>query len=195
LFARKGFAGTSLREIGAALGIANASIIYHFPSKAKLYAAVLDRIADSAQAVLEGLDEDAGDAATQIRQTLDSFADWGEANPGYLRLVVRELMENPERLARARKLSLVGVVDAMRRPIDRARQEGLLPDIDPGLFLLHLIGSITYFTLAEPTVCRITNSADADGLRRRFRETLHQVLAACLVAGPSRSAQSGQEGG
>ncbi len=192
LFARNGFAGTSLRRIGTALGIANASIMYHFPSKKKLYAAVLGRIADSVRPVTEDLTDDGGDTLERIRLTVDRFLEWGEAHPGYLRLLIRELMENPGRLSGVRTLYLAGVVDAMRRPIDQARQEGLLPDIDPGLFLLHLIGSVTYFIIAEPTVSRITNSPDADALRRRFRKALHQVVAACLAAGPAAGTRSGE---
>ena len=194
LFARKGFAGASLREIGAALGIANASIMYHFPSKEKLYAAVLSRIADSVRAVTEDLQGDAGDAAERIRFTLDRFADWGEAHPGYLQLVMRELMENPDRRARARSLYLAGALEAMRRPIDRAKAAGLLPEIDPALFLLHLIGAVTYFTIAAPTVSRITNDPAVAALRRGFRATLHHVVAACLTAGLAPSAPSGKGG-
>ena len=192
LFSRQGFAGTSLREIGAALGIANASIMYHFPSKNKLYAAVLGRIAERVRPVTEDLPGDAGDALERIRLLVDRFLDWGEAHPGDLRLLMRELMENPDRLSGARTLYLAGVVDAMRRPIDQAKQAGLLPDIDPGLFLLHLIGSVTYFIIAEPTVGRITHIPDADALRRHFRKVLHRVVAACVAPSPATDPTSGK---
>ena len=41
LFARKGFAGTTTKEIAAAAGVSEALIFKHFPSKAALYEAIL----------------------------------------------------------------------------------------------------------------------------------------------------------
>src|SRR5436190_82920 len=46
-FAERGFAGTSVRELAAAAGVTNASLLHHYPSKEALYGAVLSRIADS----------------------------------------------------------------------------------------------------------------------------------------------------
>jgi len=43
LFARKGFAGTSTKEIAAASGISQALLFKHFPTKAALYADILQR--------------------------------------------------------------------------------------------------------------------------------------------------------
>jgi AcrR family transcriptional regulator len=187
LFATNGFAGTSFRDIGSALGIANASITYHFPSKKKIYAAVLSRVADSARTVVVGDADDGYPAAEQIRRMVDRVSDWGETNPGYLRLLVREMMENPERLTPDSTPFMADVVNGLRRPIDRARQEGYLRDVDPLMFLLHLIGAISYFSIAAPTVGLITHQADIGELRGRFRATLHQVVETCLAARPAPS--------
>ncbi len=191
LFARNGFAGTSFRDLGAALGIANASITYHFPSKRKLYAAVLSRVADSVRRVTERLDEDASDPVERIRLMVDRVAAWGEANPGYMQLIVRELMENPGRISRVRTLYLANVVQALRRPIDQAKSQGYLRDLDPELFLLHLIGSVSYFMIAAPTFGRIINSPDLGELRSRFRASLHRIVTACADGTPARAAPSG----
>src|SRR5690349_15219465 len=42
LFSRKGFGGTTTKEIAAAAGVTEAIIFRHFPTKADLYNAVLD---------------------------------------------------------------------------------------------------------------------------------------------------------
>ena len=39
-----GSPGTSLRDIGGSLGLANASLLHHYPSKSRLYGAMLARI-------------------------------------------------------------------------------------------------------------------------------------------------------
>jgi AcrR family transcriptional regulator len=43
LFAERGFAGTTLRDVAARVGVRNPSIYNHFPSKDALYEAVLSR--------------------------------------------------------------------------------------------------------------------------------------------------------
>lgn len=183
LFARKGFAGTSVREIGAVLGLANASILYHFPSKEKLYAAVLSRIAQSVKASIEALLTDSGDASEQVLVMAERFMTWAQAHTDYLQIIMREVMENPVRLANVRSLYLAGVVNTMRLPLEKAKSEGKLGALDPTLFLIHLIGSMMYFTVALPTVGRITGNEDPDELQRRYQATIRQVIAACLKAG------------
>ncbi|MFZ5632883.1 MAG: TetR/AcrR family transcriptional regulator [Bacillota bacterium] len=182
LFAKKGFAGTSIREIGAALGIANSSIMYYFPSKKKLYAAVLMRIADSINPVINDLPEDSGDASEQLRVMMERLMAWAQANTGYLQIIVRELMEVPDRLAHARQWYLAGVVEAMRLQVDKMKDKGKLTTIDPALFLIHLIGSITYFYIARPTVSQITGNRDLEELNRKYKETVLQVIDACITA-------------
>lgn len=191
MFARNGFAGTSFRDMGAALGIANASITHHFPSKRKLYAAVLSRVAESVRQVTGHLGEDASDPVERIRLMVDRVAAWGEANPAYMQLIVRELMENPGRISRVRTLYLANVVDALRRPIDQAKSQGYLRDLDPELFLLHLIGAVSYFTIAAPTIGRITKIPDLGELRSRFRASLHRIVTACVDGTSDRAAPSG----
>jgi len=186
LFAQKGFAGTSVREIGEALGIANASIMYHFPSKNKLYAAVLGRITDSVQAVTADLFADDADPSQQLMSMTERFIKWVHANTDYLQIIMRELMENPVRLADVRRLYLAGVLNTMRLPVDRVKSEGRLGGMDPALFLIHLIGSVSYLTIALPTVGRILGKEDLADLHRQYTETVFQVLDACLKAGPGQ---------
>ena len=46
LFATRGYAETTLREIAAQVGIQNPSIYKHFATKAEIYEAVVERLAD-----------------------------------------------------------------------------------------------------------------------------------------------------
>src|SRR5579871_704737 len=49
VFSRKGFEGTTTKEIAAAAGVTEAIIFRHFPSKLALYTAVLDNHVQSAE--------------------------------------------------------------------------------------------------------------------------------------------------
>src|SRR5215467_14791595 len=50
LFSRKGFEGTTTKELAAAAGVAEAVIFRHFPSKQALYTAALDYKVQSGEA-------------------------------------------------------------------------------------------------------------------------------------------------
>ncbi|WP_027365044.1 TetR/AcrR family transcriptional regulator [Desulfotruncus alcoholivorax] len=183
LFAKKGYSGTSVREIGATLGIANSSILYYFPSKEKLYAAVLKRIAESMKMVIDNLPTDSGDDSKQVQVMVERLMEWAQLNTNYLQIIMRELMENSDRLAKARHMHLAGVVEAMRLPLDRMKSEGKLRHLDPALFLIHLLGSVTYFFISLPTVRQITGNKDAGDLYRKYKVTVINVIQSCINGG------------
>ena len=187
LFAEKGFAGTSVRELGAALGVANATILYHFRSKRKLYAAVLERIASSVSGVTTGLDEQPGDGVAQIKLLVERFMVWARDNPNHLRVIMRELMENPARIGEIRHWYLADWVKSTRAPLERLKGSKKLGDVDPTMFVLHLIGAVSYFYLALPTIAGITGRKNQKALETQFKQTILQALSSCLAGGqPAR---------
>lgn len=62
-----GYAGINFRSIGEAVGIKNASIYYHFPSKADLGAAVAARYWQDTLEVLEGIRSANADLRTRLQ--------------------------------------------------------------------------------------------------------------------------------
>jgi len=55
LFARKGFAGTTTRELAEAAGISEALLFRHFPSKQLLYREILQQVGCQGDPALEQL--------------------------------------------------------------------------------------------------------------------------------------------
>jgi AcrR family transcriptional regulator len=58
-FARRGYYATSLRAIGARIGISKAAVLYHFPEKAELLVALATPMLDDLDAVLAAAEEKA----------------------------------------------------------------------------------------------------------------------------------------
>ncbi len=81
LYAVRGYAGTSMREIANAAGVTKPLIYYHFASKERLYATLLresiDACATGTRAILEG----EGSAAEKLRRVLGSHLERARADP------------------------------------------------------------------------------------------------------------------
>lgn len=58
LFARHGYQRTSLREIAARLGVTKAAVLYHFPAKPDILAALTKPLLDDLETALAGIDGD-----------------------------------------------------------------------------------------------------------------------------------------
>jgi AcrR family transcriptional regulator len=72
LFAARGFRGTSITAVAAEVGLTDAGVLHHFPTKQALLAAVLER------STLERLDEVRDMFAPGGIETLRRLADWGD---------------------------------------------------------------------------------------------------------------------
>lgn len=95
LFARRGYAMTSLQEIGREAGVSRNTPSYFFGSKEGLYVAVKERLANEVRAFAEAAGaaragEKERDPREAIAEALRSYVDFLVANPNYVRLVERE---------------------------------------------------------------------------------------------------------
>lgn len=101
LFARKGFAGTTTRELAEAAGISEALLFRHFPSKQLLYREILQQVGCQGDPVLEQLASLPASTATLVcmvrfmvrRCIAGSDADRADLDPR-LRLVLHSCLED-----------------------------------------------------------------------------------------------------
>jgi AcrR family transcriptional regulator len=177
-FARKGYAGTSMRDLGSALGIAASSVLHHVGSKRKLYAGVLQRISVSVATVLQHIDR--SDPAEAMRQLAERFLIWSELHPDYVEIVLREMMENPARIEDVHRWQLADFLQQAVRFTSDAIDGDKTKGIDPDMLLLVLLGSVSYFHIALRTFSAI-RGGEARELKRRFIGTLESLLHASLA--------------
>lgn len=116
LFAREGFAATSLHDIGAAAGLSRGTPAYFFGSKQSLYDAVLDRCYASArEAVRVGRERTIGGGeppAHVLAGVVADYFDFLAAHPTFVRLVEWEALTGGRHLA-----SLPPHVEALREAL------------------------------------------------------------------------------
>jgi AcrR family transcriptional regulator len=164
LLAVRGFHGTSVRDVAAAARLPLASVVYHFARKEQLYAAVLEAIGGELHRAIVAAGAGAGAAEAGPLARADAFARalvrWSLGNPGRVRLLLRELLDNPARVARASRLPLAPVLTEAAALVGATGATGAAPAV-PELAVLHVVGAVSYVVAAQPTVARIVGPARA----------------------------------
>lgn len=178
LFAEKGFDGTSLREVGKNAGITSAAVLHHFQSKERLYSQVLQRLASRMTEYMGACE--GGSDLNCIILFFDRFLDFCFENKHYAQLLLRELMENEGRVYKARRMHLANPVQTIVAPIKRGQADGQFLECDAELFVFYILGAITHFAAAAPTIERMLGDPVGTPLER-FRKVLRDQVSMQLT--------------
>ena len=146
LFSRRGFAGTTTREIAAAVGTTETVLFRHFPTKQSLYAAILEHWVPVAH-VDRWLDElrvlaDARDDEGLFRAVVTAILDSYRQVPVYHRLMLFAALEDQE-LARIAQVTYTTPISSfLREYVARRQSEGAFRRVRPEI-VVHMLLSAT----------------------------------------------------
>ena len=188
LFAERGFAGASLADICGEVGIAKSSLLHHFPTKKRIYAGVLARIAGDLEAMLAEARQMRGEPQERLRHMIALHLHWTRRRPDYNQLMLRELLDNGERASQVRHWVLKPVLDELAALVAEAQEregDGPAPPgaSDAMLFLFHTLGGIAYVMAARLTMAGITGESDIDAMIERYCDFVMRSLEPALMAG------------
>jgi TetR/AcrR family transcriptional regulator len=149
LFSRKGFGGTTTKEIAAAAGVNEAIIFRHFATKQKLYEAILERREDvkDVLAELEALlkkRDDQGVLAWIVKMSLCKFRE----DPRFERLMLFAALEGHEIAVMHHNLMLP-FVEAIRKYIVQRQKEGALIEGLPELLMFAIGGMPSHYAMVR----------------------------------------------
>lgn len=105
LFARSGFNGVSIEDLGSAAGVSGPAVYRHFSSKPAVLSALLVGASENLQAGGERVIDAATDASAALTALVAFHADFALSNPDVIRVQDRDLDSLPE-ADRARVRSL-----------------------------------------------------------------------------------------
>ncbi len=154
-FAADGFHGVALGAVAAACDLGNAGLLHHFPSKAKLYLAVLDRLAAELETRLAARLDAAAGPSDRVDAALAAIDDWTIERPQAARLVLRELTDNLGRVEQARHLPLEPYVAMLSAVIAAGQAAGCVRPGPPLALLAQYLGALAYALVARPTFARM----------------------------------------
>ena len=195
LFARQGFAGTTIKAIGAEAGVNPALLYYYYPDKGRLYHAVLERrIGGFARRVATEL-PDGIPPLEAIELILRGYAQVMQAAPQLPRLLARELADHEAEhaLPLIREIA-AGLFQRICELIRNGQRRGQIRrGLDPRFTAISLVSQMAWFFVARPAVSRLLGHEGSVSVSQVERYVDHAVafsLAALRPTGPSSAARS-----
>lgn len=178
-FVAQGFDEVKMGDVARRADVAKGLVFYYFNTKQDLFDAVLDQYyAAQMQALLPAISAQ-GTLKQRFHQGLDAYLDFVEQNPGFARLIQREVCTSPR--------SLDKIVQYMR-PLfvwGSTLLEGSLPQDGPlgaRQFFLSLFGMvINYYTYAPVLAALWGEDPYATTALKERREHLHHLLDTLLA--------------
>lgn len=173
MFADRGFYGVSIANIAAEIGVTKQALLHHFGSKEKLYGEVLAKRSEALMQVIQ-IEPDTP-AAERLNASLAKFYTHVMEHQGDARIVMRELLDNSERAANARKWYLKDFLETLT---EHASHDPRWHGCDPAQTLAgvyKLVGAINYFAVSRPTLDGIFGKELVDALEQVFPDEVKSV--------------------
>ena len=149
LFSRKGFGGTTTREIAAAAGVTEAIIFRHFATKQELYKAILDtRCAmPDAQAWFSETRQfmDNNDDEGLFRALISTIVECKREDPRFERLLLHAALEGHELAIMHHNQFALPIGAQLIEYIEKRQQEGALRQVDPKAVIFAVAGIAQYY--------------------------------------------------
>ncbi len=196
LFATKGFDGTSLQDIAAAVGLRKPSLLYHFPSKEKLRLAVLGRLLDRWNDVLPRLLMAAAGGDARFESVMDEVVRFFAQDPNRARLLLREILDRPEDMQRRLETYVRPWVQVVADYIVKGQQRGEVhAHVDPEAYILQVINMVVSGVAAASSLhggLLPATSPRGDASQRHLRE-LVRIARTSLFRTPASAEAEGRD--
>jgi AcrR family transcriptional regulator len=174
LFARQGFAGTSIREISEAAGVTKPTLYYHFGSKDGLVGHIIGAAMGTFADALNPAEANRGSVREYVERLSRTFLAFAAARPATAALICRLTHEPPgHKLAGDLEVEQQGGLEALAAVLQAAMERGELAERDPVLLARSLLGALLTHTIS---IVRDPASWDASDLPRIATEVTDLFL-------------------
>ncbi len=150
LFAKKGFKGTTTREIAAKAGISEAIIFRHFSKKEELYSAIVNGKCsdkDGQSLLLKALEGKRG--RDVFREVATHLITEHRKDPTFMRLLTYSALEE-HRLSdiflKTRGMELIGYLEAHIRDL---MKDGLIREVNPTIAARAFMGMVLHYSMSQ----------------------------------------------
>jgi TetR/AcrR family transcriptional regulator len=149
LFSRRGFGGTTTREIAAAAGVTEAIIFRHFATKQDLYKAILDSNCgtENTEAWMVEIRKlmDRNDDEAIFRSLITALINWKRQDPRFERLMLHAALEGNELALMHHNQCAAPVGAELVAYIERRQREGAIRQTNPTAIIFAIAGIAQFY--------------------------------------------------
>lgn len=195
LFAKKGFEGTSVRDIAAAADVNVAMINYYFGSKEKLFEALLERKASYTRGLLDEISHnDSLSEIEKIDAIVDSYVSRLFTSRTVHRVIHQELMLNEREAIQQTIVDILFPSSLIIRGIiETGIKKGVFKKVDAALTHATLLGTINQVLLSKKMCIKMLNKEDGyvpyedSKFKKRISDHLKEIMHEHLLPLSDRS--------
>jgi AcrR family transcriptional regulator len=192
LFSRKGFAGTTTKEVALAAGINEALLFRHFGNKEEMYWAVLEqrcRLGEGRRKMERRIVEGQGDFELFAGIAQDILERHRET-PELMRLFLFSALESHSLSDRLFRTYSAHFYETLAAHIEKRKQEGVFRDIDSLLAARGFIGMVFYHHMVQ-NIFGGKKYQTFDP--KRVAETLAEIWLRGMIAEEKKSSNNGHK--
>ena len=176
LFANKGFYGTSIKDVAAEVSVSKQGLLHHFPSKEKLYGAVLQGAADHLLAFVQDARKDTHGPAEQLVLLLKQMSLAEGRSLRVIILLLRELMDNRERASDAHKWFMRPFLDELVQITEHAQRDGAFAGKPALAFVYQMLGATQYYVISQPTLRQLYSTREFEQHQQQHLTMLDALI-------------------
>jgi TetR/AcrR family transcriptional regulator len=180
-FGTRGYEATSLDALAGSLEVTKQTILYWFPSKEALLAAVIERSAAELAAVLQSTLDGAGDGWDRVEAVVRSVFRLAARQPALLGLL-REVSRLGPPAATQMTAALQPLVERASSFLEAEMEAGQMRRHDPHLLLLAIYSTVIGMVTEVEVLRALGEEPTARSLVRRRADVL-ALLRSALVPG------------
>ena len=182
LFAERGFYGVSIAAIAKEMGFSKQALLHHYPTKEKLYGAVLQRISDDFLEQQLEAQQASRDPLERLKTFYLGLAKPSPENVQRTRLLMRELLDNNGRANSAENWYLKGFLTRIIHMVKAVEGLSELSDEQALITAYQWLGAVNYFLISPPTLSGIFGEASLEQMYRDFNSQLITLIESSIKA-------------
>lgn len=181
-FSTNGFYGTSIQSITDELGLSKQALLHYYPSKEKIYGAVLGEAADNLTNHLSKAMESEHDSVKAIDTAIDAFDEFHKSEPAISRLLIREMIDNIDRSKKAKQWYLLPFFDLFISAIKKGQAEGVFNSkITPVVIMYQITSACHYYAISIPTLKKMLGPEEFQEMNRNYNIELKKLVKSRLL--------------
>ena len=183
LFAERGFYSVSIAAIASEVGFTKQGLLHYFNTKEKLYGAILQRISDDFQDHQREALQASEDPKERLKKFYAALAEPTETNMQRTRLLMRELLDNNERAAKAENWYLRPFLDRLISMVKDVNKSEKFSDAHALAYGYQLLGAVNYFLISTNTLKAMYGAKFIEAMSNDFIKNLNRFINRGLNSG------------